>query len=600
MTFVFDRLQLDENLTGARNIVAAASTANIAVLTTASAGNSLDGYSLIQGDRFLLKDQTTGTENGIYIANANGVAPDRAPDAPTGKEIGGQYTWIRNGTVNGNTAFICTNAEGAGVVGTDALTFVQFDVVADLALNRGGTGTDLSGVTAQRILQVNAGQTALEVTETPRMTSILAPAGDSLVTFINDTTPVNNVRIANADTGLFPIVGSTGEANIGLEFQDSNANEILRLVSNATAVNYIRMANSATATAVTMTAAGDDTDIDLGISAKGTGDVNIVGSRLGLFAGPTGGIDTIGAGALAIGLNNATSINIGDTGVNTTIRGDLTVDGTTTSVNSETVLLADNHLYLNNGYTTTSAQTGGLVVNYLPIAQPTNGTITAVGANQVTVTDETGLSVGDYIQISGATLDANNGIFVVGTLPGAGVITINTSPSDDFVQNVITASAGSGTVTALNLSVIRAGTDGDWEVGKSSTSPMTFTDIQTGVAAITRSFSLVSAQIAVTNTAAQGVAYFAWIDSLYGSATNRQVIFYANVTGNRGLDVDLFDGTTALGGGITIASGQGSPAIYTFAFTDPGVDARLVLRVFKTGGGGGDIPNIFGVQIQLA
>ena len=64
-------------------------------------------------------------------------------------------------------------------------------------------------------------------------------------------------------------------------------------------------------------------------------------------------------------------------GANLLVDGDLTVNGTTTTVHSQQVNIRDNHLYLNADYTTTVAETGGLVINVLPTA--TADTVAAGG-----------------------------------------------------------------------------------------------------------------------------------------------------------------------------------------------------------------------------
>jgi len=171
--------------------------------------------------------------------------------------------------------------------------------------------------------------------------------------------------------------------------------------------------------------------------------------------------------------------------------GNLIVKGTTTTVESEIVNISDNHLYLNADYTTTSAQTGGLAINYLPtstvdsvssgafvagVASASNPTVTTVG---------TGLfSDGDFIQISGSNNSENDGLYEVYshssnilTIRGVGIY----GETVDFVQNQFIANASdSAVITKVNVSVFRAGLNGDWEFGKDSTSSITFSNIGTG------------------------------------------------------------------------------------------------------------------------
>ena len=99
------------------------------------------------------------------------------------------------------------------------------------------------------------------------------------------------------------------------------------------------------------------------------------------------------------------------------IGGDLTVQGTTFTNEAEISKYADNHLYLNDGYETVAAQTGGLVVNYLPTS--TNDTVATGGftAGVDGVSDPTIATTGaatfaatDLVQVEGAADPANDGL----------------------------------------------------------------------------------------------------------------------------------------------------------------------------------------------
>lgn len=185
-------------------------------------------------------------------------------------------------------------------------------------------------------------------------------------------------------------------------------------------------------------------------------------------------------------LSGSAELVLAASGFITRVLGDLIVaenlivEGTTTSVESEVVLLADNHLYLNAGYETVAAQTGGLVVNYLPIA--TTDTVDTGGftsATQVTTVGNA-FAVGQFIQITGAADPANNGIFEVVSHAG-NVLEIDPTPQDDFSQTgFVVDTTVAGTITRVNLSVIRAGTDGVWETALGSTTPLSFSDLGSG------------------------------------------------------------------------------------------------------------------------
>jgi len=103
--------------------VRAASTANV---TLASPGTTLDGVTLAANDRILLKNQTTASQNGIYVWTASGSALTRATDADSSAEVTSNMTvFVEEGTVNADTAWTLTN-NGAITLDTTSLTFTQF------------------------------------------------------------------------------------------------------------------------------------------------------------------------------------------------------------------------------------------------------------------------------------------------------------------------------------------------------------------------------------------------------------------------------------------------------------------------------------------
>ena len=107
-----------------KNEVRLASTANGTLASAFANGSTVDSVALVTGDRILLKDQTTQTENGIYTVNVSG-APTRATDADSGSEISGAAVYVTNGTANQGTRWVC-NVTGAITLGSTNLTFVQF------------------------------------------------------------------------------------------------------------------------------------------------------------------------------------------------------------------------------------------------------------------------------------------------------------------------------------------------------------------------------------------------------------------------------------------------------------------------------------------
>jgi hypothetical protein len=189
-----------------------------------------------------------------------------------------------------------------------------------------------------------------------------------------------------------------------------------------------------------------------------------------------------GVTSITIGSNTGAGdvIDIGGAGSVTTIKGDLAVEGTTTSVDSEVVNIADSHLYLNKDYTTAVGESGGLVVNYLPTA--TTDTEAAGGftsATTVATTAATAFAAGDFVQVSGAANPANDGLYEVLTHAG-NVLTIDSTPVHSFSQTAFTvdATGSSASFTKVTVSALQAGTDGIWEQGAGATAgALTFVDL---------------------------------------------------------------------------------------------------------------------------
>ena len=75
------------------------------------------------------------------------------------------------------------------------------------------------------------------------------------------------------------------------EILDANGNEILEFDSNDSAVNHLRVQNQATGSNPSLEAVGDDTNIDLQLTSKGTGKIIVGDSGTGTVAGGSANID---------------------------------------------------------------------------------------------------------------------------------------------------------------------------------------------------------------------------------------------------------------------------------------------------------------------
>ncbi len=134
-----------------KNSCVAATTGNITISTALNNGDTLDGVTLSTNDRVLVKDQSTASQNGIYVVAAS---PARAADLAAGANAAGMFTFVEKGTTNADNGFVCTSDSGSAVVGTNNLTFAQFSGAGQITA---GDGLDKSGNTLSVDLKANGG-----------------------------------------------------------------------------------------------------------------------------------------------------------------------------------------------------------------------------------------------------------------------------------------------------------------------------------------------------------------------------------------------------------------------------------------------------------
>jgi phage-related tail fiber protein len=130
-----------------KDSVRVATTANGTLATAFANGQTVDGVTLVTGDRILLKNQSTGADNGIYTVAASG-APTRATDADISAEVtAGMTIPVEEGTSNADTIWILTT-NNAITLGTTALTFSKVPVGAGSSIVKfTATGPSGAGTT---------------------------------------------------------------------------------------------------------------------------------------------------------------------------------------------------------------------------------------------------------------------------------------------------------------------------------------------------------------------------------------------------------------------------------------------------------------------
>ena len=136
--------------------VHAATTGNINLSNPGTA--VFDGHTLVTGDRLLVWQQSTQSQNGIYVFDTSSTALTRASDSDAWDELVGTLVYVDQGTTYGEARFFCT-ANTGGTLGSTAVTYVQ-DGSGTLSTSNFVTEETPSG-------SINGSNTAFTLANTP-------------------------------------------------------------------------------------------------------------------------------------------------------------------------------------------------------------------------------------------------------------------------------------------------------------------------------------------------------------------------------------------------------------------------------------------------
>jgi hypothetical protein len=335
-----------------KDSVKVATTANI----TLSGTQTIDGVAISADQRVLVKNQSTGSENGIYLCKAG--AWERAADMNAADEFSGAAVFVQEGSTNGDTGYVCTN-DGDVTVGTTAITFVQFTGAGQLS---GGDGIDITGST----ISVNVDDSSIEISA--------------------DALQVKAAGITNA-----MLAGSIANAKL--------ANSTISGVSLGANLNSLSAGNGLSMTSFNGSAAVSDLTIDLdtdsGLEVAASGiKIGLDGGSLALGAGglsvAAGGIsatelasDSVVSAKIADGAIDSAAYLADSVVTNAKLAGSIANDKLANSTISGVALGANlNSLSAGNGLSMTSYN-GSAAVSDLTIAL--DGATLTVGAGGIKV-----------------------------------------------------------------------------------------------------------------------------------------------------------------------------------------------------------------------
>jgi hypothetical protein len=309
-------------------------TANI----TLSGLQTIDGVTVVAGNRVLVKNQTTTSQNGIYLASA--TAWSRAPDADTWNELISALVFVESGSTLAGSAWYCTIQPG-GTIGTTAITWSNFSVAATYTAGTGLTLTDyVFSITNTGVTAAAYGSASKTLTATVNAQGQLTVLAETNIAIANtqvsglgtmSTQDASNVAITGGSINGTTIGGSTAAAVTGTTITANTQFTGAGTGLTGTATSLSIGGNAATATSATTATnlAGGATGSVPYQTASGATTFLAAGTDgfvLKLTAGvPTWAASTSGTVTSVSGTGTVSGISLSGTVTST---GNLTLGGT--------------------------------------------------------------------------------------------------------------------------------------------------------------------------------------------------------------------------------------------------------------------------------
>ncbi|GAA4626648.1 hypothetical protein GCM10023196_035730 [Actinoallomurus vinaceus] len=233
-TDLVTKQQLDAAVAGLswKQPVRVATTTNGTLATAFASGQTIDGVTLATSDRILLKDQTTQSQNGIYIVQSSG-SPVRATDADSTAELQSATVYVTSGTTNADKAY--TQTTDSPTIGSSNIVWAQ---VGGGTLPTAGNGLTLTGSTldvgAGTGISVGADTVSIDTSIVPRKYAASIGNGSLTSIAVTHNLGTRDVGVTCYDNSTFeevlPDVTHTDTNNVTIVFATAPTSNQYRVV----------------------------------------------------------------------------------------------------------------------------------------------------------------------------------------------------------------------------------------------------------------------------------------------------------------------------------------------------------------------------------